>query len=754
MGALMALKTGDRGNPTSSGGITRFIRFVFDRGAAKRVEQEAQQSARKVSDPYAAAGKKMGNDMLSGILPGFSKIERAAKATAQKVKQPFDWLGRELKETFGGRLQQALSLGAIAYGIKTVTKAATDLVSALTGLASISEAFGASQKEAQAAAQELASDGLMTVTHAATGLKNLLASGFNLDQAVQLMLAFKDSASFGRQAALSFGQAISSATEGIKNGNSILVDNAGITKNLSIILREAGYAETDLMKATTDAGVRMALFNGILKEAQPMLGDAATYANSAAGEIARMQAETEKAQASIGLKLLPVTGKLAQGLNDYLVPAVKFGIAVVEAFGAQFGTLALALDQAALRVDLWSGNVRKSVLTLGRDILDAVLDVPVLGTFLGWTGADEKMRGAFDRQIAATDSYIGRLEKRVISFKNIGAGFRGTIQDIIAESRETGAGFTAEVGNKQRVNRTAITPPPKAETEAQRRARERREAAAAARAAKQAARDAERAQKEADREAAIRAEREQRNREEREWGSFSTKGGGQLPKIRERFTGQGVVEAFGREQEKMREQVNATYDLWLDRHAGIENAAQSAASAVVDTWAAAFGQIGEEGADLGSFMETLGRGMGAALLNGLAQLASGKVAENIARAFEQFALAASYAATPGLQLFAPGAAAAGKGFLLAAAKWGLVGGVAAAAGGAVSGGGGGGRSGGGDVHRGGGLYGREAADRTEPKSHTYIYIDPFNPTNPVHSRQVGKAVDLNVQLAGKPEWAR
>jgi hypothetical protein len=63
----------------------------------------------------------------------------------------------------------------------------------------------------------------MSVSQASTGLKNLLLAGFGLDQAVILMNRFKDSAAFGRQGALSFGDAITSATEGIKNGNSILV---------------------------------------------------------------------------------------------------------------------------------------------------------------------------------------------------------------------------------------------------------------------------------------------------------------------------------------------------------------------------------------------------------------------------------------------------------------------------------------------------------------------------------------------------
>jgi hypothetical protein len=56
--------------------------------------------------------------------------------------------------------------------------------------------------------KDLSADGLMPLGDAASGLKNLLASGMSLDQAIKLMKAFKDSAAFGRQGSLEFGQAI------------------------------------------------------------------------------------------------------------------------------------------------------------------------------------------------------------------------------------------------------------------------------------------------------------------------------------------------------------------------------------------------------------------------------------------------------------------------------------------------------------------------------------------------------------------
>ncbi|HMT18549.1 MAG TPA: phage tail tape measure protein [Candidatus Saccharibacteria bacterium] len=203
-------------------------------------------------------------------------------------------------------------------------KSANSMQASMIGLNSIAKAFGQNADQAQQAARDLAKDGLMTVSDAATGLKNLLASGFELPQAIKLMERFKDTAAFNRQASLSFGDAIRSATEGIKNGNSILVDNAGVTKNLSVILTEAGYSAQDLMKATTDVNVRQALFNGLLKETNPMVGDAAKLAETAAGKQAMYAAQTEYLKASIGESLQPALMQLLATVTPLIEKFTQF----------------------------------------------------------------------------------------------------------------------------------------------------------------------------------------------------------------------------------------------------------------------------------------------------------------------------------------------------------------------------------------------------------------------------------------------
>lgn len=257
--------------------------------------------------------------------------------TAQDNATPvIKGFGKGLDETSGkvggvtSKLREStLALGALALGAGVAFKKMIDVIgdttaaanrqqSALIGLSSVSKAFGQNLDKTTEAAKDLASDGLMPIADAATGLKNLLASGFSLDQAIKLMNRFKDSAAFGRQGSLDFGEAIRSATEGIKNGNSILVDNAGVTKNLSVILEEAGFSAQDLMKATTDAGVRQALFNGIIKETNAQVGDAAKYADTYGGKQAALAAKTEQLKVKIGTALQPVLTRLLESITPII----------------------------------------------------------------------------------------------------------------------------------------------------------------------------------------------------------------------------------------------------------------------------------------------------------------------------------------------------------------------------------------------------------------------------------------------------
>ncbi|WOI85998.1 phage tail tape measure protein [Rhodococcus qingshengii] len=287
-----------------------------------------------------------------------------------------------LGEKTGALAGLAATAGVGVYSLSKViggaTSSANSYQSALTGLSSIAAHFNISQDKAREAAQSLARDGLMTVSDAAIGLKNLLASGFSLDQAVTLMNRFKDSAAFGRQASLGFGQAIASATEGIKNGNSILVDNAGVTKNLSVMLTEAGLSANDLMNASSDASVRQAIFNGILKETAAQSGDAAKLSDQFAGSQAKLSAQTEVLQQRLGAALQPallslmdvvqpVIGQISSWIdkNPQLASGLIIGATLFMGLAAAIGAVGAALFLITPVIAVIGGPVLGAIVGIG-----------------------------------------------------------------------------------------------------------------------------------------------------------------------------------------------------------------------------------------------------------------------------------------------------------------------------------------------------------------------------------------------------
>lgn len=248
-------------------------------------------------------------DRASAVM---DKAAKKASSAGEKISAALD----------RAKLPSAALAGGLAFGAKSVLEASSQLEGALMGLARVATAVGESEEEAKRAAQSLASDGLMSVKDASEGLKNLLATGFNLPEAIRLMNAFRDSAAYNREGTLGFGEAIVGATQGIKNQKSIMVDNAGITKNLSVILKEAGLSVNDLANVTTDATVRAALFNGILKEAAIFEGDAAVMADTYAGSLAQLETDIFNAKAALGDELKPVMRDVL-GLVSDMVKRVK-----------------------------------------------------------------------------------------------------------------------------------------------------------------------------------------------------------------------------------------------------------------------------------------------------------------------------------------------------------------------------------------------------------------------------------------------
>jgi hypothetical protein len=208
--------------------------------------------------------------------------------------------------SIGGMLAAAFSAKIIIDFGKDAVDAASKMASAFIGLRSVIDGQGKSFDQAKKFIDDFTADGLIPATDAVTAYKNLLSRGYDTSQIEQTLIRLKDSASFGRQAALSIGEAVRGATEGLKNENSILVDNAGVTKNVSMMWKEYAESIGTTAAALTKEQKIQAEVNGIMKETQFQTGDAAKLAGTYAGQIAALGVSFLNLKVALGNIFIPI----------------------------------------------------------------------------------------------------------------------------------------------------------------------------------------------------------------------------------------------------------------------------------------------------------------------------------------------------------------------------------------------------------------------------------------------------------------
>ena len=272
----------------------------------------------------------------------------------------------------------AASIAKIAAGLFAVDKiidftdmaitSASDMQSAWTGLNSIVQGTGNSFSTAQKFITEYTKDGLVSVEEAVKSYKNLLSRGYNTKQIENTMVALKDSAAFGRQANYGLGEAVASATEGLKNENSVLVDNAGVTKNVAKMWEEWAKAHNTTTSAMTQAQKIEAEYNGILKETKFQTGDAAAYSNTFAGQMQIVKASADRLKVAFG--------KVATPIAQLFLPAINAGITaltnffntcqqVLSVFGLKFPDVVSKSSSAISGVSLSASDASSNISSTG-----------------------------------------------------------------------------------------------------------------------------------------------------------------------------------------------------------------------------------------------------------------------------------------------------------------------------------------------------------------------------------------------------
>ena len=231
-------------------------------------------------------------------------------------------LGAALAVVFGAR--------AIFMFGKNAVDEASSMASALIGLQSIVEGTGNSFSKAREFLTEYTEDGLIPLANASLALKNLLARGYSIEQATKTLDRLKNAAAFSRQSHLSMGQAVQSATEGLKNENSILVDNAGVTKNVSMMWKDYAASIGTTVGMLTKEQKIQAEVNGIAEETRFQMNDAAKASKTYAGQVSALGVSIVNLKVAIGKTLIPFITSI--------IPYVK---ALIDNLTVYFNRLAL-----------------------------------------------------------------------------------------------------------------------------------------------------------------------------------------------------------------------------------------------------------------------------------------------------------------------------------------------------------------------------------------------------------------------------
>lgn len=247
---------------------------------------------------------------------GFQKGRKSIEQSINGMKSTFLKLGSVIGTVFGA--------GQIISFSKTCVSASKEAGDALIGLKSIVEGQNRDFSKAQNFINEYISDGLIPMSNAVTAYKNLASRGYDDSQIQSVMLALKDSATYGRQSSLSLGYAVQSATEGLKNENSILVDNAGVTKNVALMWKDYATSIGTTYTNLTKQQKIQAEVNGILTETRFQTGDASRMADSFSGQLSRLTTNFTKFKIAVGDVLINAIKPIVASLDEAIQSMTKF----------------------------------------------------------------------------------------------------------------------------------------------------------------------------------------------------------------------------------------------------------------------------------------------------------------------------------------------------------------------------------------------------------------------------------------------
>lgn len=351
----------------------------------------------------------------------------------------------------------AFSAAAVVSFGKKCVEVASETQSAWMGLSSILNGQKKSFSEANRFIQDYISDGLVPLNNAVTAYKNLAARGYSTEQIEKTMTALKDAAAFGRQASYSYGDAISTATEGLKNENSILVDNAGVTKNVAKMWEDYAKSIGTTTNALTQQQKIEAEVNGILQETKWQTGDAAKYATTFAGRVAKLSATFTSLKTEIGNVIIPILNLFIPAIQTALDALLKF-LGLLKTAMASIGLempdvtslggvtagateAAEAIDNTGTAAEKAAKKVKKAFASY--DEINVLSKSSSSDTSTGGSSgvaAADPTTSAITSGVSAVDSRLDELKEKLSTFwSGFAAGFEKEREELKRQIEQTKA---------------------------------------------------------------------------------------------------------------------------------------------------------------------------------------------------------------------------------------------------------------------------------------------------------------------------
>jgi hypothetical protein len=310
-----------------------------------------------------------------------------------------------------GRLRNILLLVSFAAGgviasFKAFFEQAVRTEASLNSLRSVAANTGLEFERLKNQSIALENEGIMSVGGSTSALKNLAASRLSMTETSQVMNALTDAAAFNRQGQLSWEEAVIGATQGIKNQNSIMIDNAGITKNISVMYREYALQLGKTSGKLTENEKRQAIVNGIIREAGIFAGDAERAMNSYQGRISKFNVQIIKLQRSFGELVAPGIIDLIDSISDFLKDSGRTNILT--------GAISVLMDtfKELVNVSLRFLNTIDKLAKFFSTVSDIVNSV---------TGGVFKMVSGFTLGLVKLGLFVGLSAKLSSYFNNIAA---------------------------------------------------------------------------------------------------------------------------------------------------------------------------------------------------------------------------------------------------------------------------------------------------------------------------------------------